>query len=358
VISCVVLFLAMSRQENIYEEGIVLTGAMPVAVGQAVQRDFYTRDGPAQLYVLAALFKLFGQSFFLERLYDLLLKSLVVTAVYAIAAADCRRSIAAATAAVALLWQAGLTSLTASPIVPLCLLNLIGVAAILPAYVKWVPRRRLVAAGGVAGLAFLFRYDTGITLLVLQIMILASVAYWHSGSPRLPFLLEKVWPVAAGFATVVVPCALCYLSFAPLHPSVPDIMIYLSGHRHIADSSSATVNNLRILVPLMLLAITAVALLAAMVRGLRSGGGRLTGDEREERRYRGFLVAFGLLTFAMYIVGFGQLGWGQVYLSIVPSLLLVALLLEHESVLRGILRSVVAGLAVLSVIAAGWSFLH
>ena len=360
-ISYLVLFLAMSRQTTIYEEGFVLAAAMRVAAGQIVHRDFYMNYGPAQFYALAAIFKLFGQSLLIERLYDLLLKSLVVTAVYAIAADYCRRSIAVATAAAALLWQLGLSSLTSSPVVPVCLLNLVGVAWILPTYERWVPKRRLVAAGGVAGLAFLFRYDTGIALLVLQIIVLASVAYWHSGSPRVPFLLEKAWPLAAGFAAVSVPCALCYLLFAPLHPIVFDILIYPAAHsgpRIPLLFPPATVNNLENVEIFLLVAIMAVALLAAVFPGFRSASGRLSGDDREMRRYRGFLFAFGLLVFAMYFTGIVHVGLGQIYLSIVPSLLLVALLLEHSSALRGLLRRTVLGFAVLSVIAATWSFLH
>ena len=71
----------MSRRPVVYDEGLMLTAAMRVAAGQIPHRDFYANYGPAQFYLLAGLFKLFGETILVERLYDIVLKALVVTAV-------------------------------------------------------------------------------------------------------------------------------------------------------------------------------------------------------------------------------------------------------------------------------------
>src|ERR1700693_4419667 len=107
LLSFCILFLGMSRHPYIYDEGLVLTAAMRVAAGQIPHRDFYANYGPAQFYILAGLFKLFGNSLLVERLFDLLIKALLVTSVYAIVASVCRRWIAACTALVIILWLIG-----------------------------------------------------------------------------------------------------------------------------------------------------------------------------------------------------------------------------------------------------------
>ena len=74
--SYLVLFSAMSLRPNVYDEGLVLTAAMRVALGQIPHRDFYTNYGPAQFYILAGLFNAFGTSILVERLFDLSIKAL------------------------------------------------------------------------------------------------------------------------------------------------------------------------------------------------------------------------------------------------------------------------------------------
>ena len=78
----------------------MLTAAMRVAGGQIPHRDFYANYGPAQFYLLAGLFKLFGESILVERLFDLLIKALLVTTVYGIALGYCRKLVAAVVAIV------------------------------------------------------------------------------------------------------------------------------------------------------------------------------------------------------------------------------------------------------------------
>lgn len=58
-----------------YDEAVILVGAERVMKGQVPYKDFLTVYGPAQVYVLAALFKAFGVSVFVERIYDIIIKT-------------------------------------------------------------------------------------------------------------------------------------------------------------------------------------------------------------------------------------------------------------------------------------------
>jgi len=77
----------------------------------------------------------------------------------------CRRSIAIWAAFVSLLWFFGLNEMAGNPIVPAALLNLIASILILPVFLRPVSAKRTLAAGAVAGMAALVRYDTGVALL-------------------------------------------------------------------------------------------------------------------------------------------------------------------------------------------------
>ncbi len=166
----------MSRRPIVYDEGLMLTAAMRVAAGQVPHRDFCANYGPAQFYLFAGLFKLFGETILVERLFDLVLEALVVTAVYTIASSYCRRLVAVCTAVIALFWIFGLNG-SGSTIIPVSLLNLIGCALILPVFLHSVSIRRMFAAGAVAGGAVLFRYDTGLALVGIHAFVILIAIY-------------------------------------------------------------------------------------------------------------------------------------------------------------------------------------
>jgi hypothetical protein len=128
-----ILFFGMTLRPNIYDEGIVLTASMRVAAGQLPHRDFYAIYGPAQFYILAGLYRLFGESILVERLLDLFFRALLVASVYTVASLYFRRSVAVCTSLVTLAWLFGLYfASAASAVIPVSLFNLISTALIIP----------------------------------------------------------------------------------------------------------------------------------------------------------------------------------------------------------------------------------
>lgn len=79
ILGCAFLFLiaTMDRFAYPYDEGLILVGATRVLSDDIPYRDFYSIYGPGQFYVLAALFKVFGPSVLVERLWDFLVRSCV-----------------------------------------------------------------------------------------------------------------------------------------------------------------------------------------------------------------------------------------------------------------------------------------
>jgi Dolichyl-phosphate-mannose-protein mannosyltransferase len=360
--SCLILFLGMSRRPIVYDEGLILTAAMRVAAGQIPHRDFYANYGPAQFYLLAGLFKLFGESLLVERLLDLFLKALVVTSVYCIASSYCRRSIAVCTSIITVLLLFGLNG-SGSTIIPVSLLNLIGSALILPVFLRGVSTRRMFAAGAVAGVATLFRYDTGVALVGIHACVITIAIYRKGGSNRLRTFASTFWPYLLGFAVLTLPPALYYLSVAPLHSFVHDIILYPAKYyRRGRDLPFPGIylkglENLEIYLPI---AVIGVSLYVAVARYLEARGKGTFSSQRisEELDWQGFLITFGLLALVMYCKGFVRVSVAEMYLSIVPSFLLIAVLFQHRLTFPRLVRISIMCFVWLSVVAMTWASLH
>lgn len=366
LLSYVILFLGMSLRPNIFDEGIVLTAAMRVAAGQVPHRDFYTLYGPAQFYLLSALFKVFGESILVERLLDLTIRALVVTSVYTIASSYCRKSVAACTTIVALLWLFGLNYETnGAATIPVSLLNLVGTTLVLPVFLRAVSRRRMIAAGAVAGAAAMFRYDTGVALLAIHACTVAIAIYLRDkkGSSKLRAFASTFWPYLIGFAMLTLPPALYYLSVAPLHPLVHDVILYPLKYYHRGRNlpyPAISLGNLDSLSDYLPIAIVGISLYVASIHRTKVRDNSAFGSEivPEELRWRGFLIAFGLLALVMYFKGFVRISPVQMYLCTIPSLLLLAVLFQHMLALRRSFQLSIICFVWLSGLAAGWSSLY
>jgi hypothetical protein len=363
--SYLILFVGMSLRPNIFDEGIVLTGAMRVAAGQIPHQDFFANYGPAQYYILAGLFKLFRESILVERLFDLFIKALLVTFVYAIASSYCRRSVAACTSIVTVLWLFGLNALAGTAVMPVSLLNLIGSSLILPVFLHSVSIRRILAAGAVAGMAALFRYDTGVALLGVHACVIAIAVYlrFDGVSNRLRAFAFTFWPYLLGFAVVTLPALLYYLSVASLRHFVHDIIIYPSKYYHRGRNlpfpriTLKGLDNIGVYLPIAIIGISFYVAMACRLRARDNNESNFQNVPKEQM-LPGFLITFGLLALAMYFKGFVRVSLYHMYLSIIPSLLLVAVLFQRRLILPRPVRISITLLTWLSITTAGWSSLR
>lgn len=371
-LSYLALFLPMSLRPNVYDEGLVLTAAMRVAAGQIPHRDFYTNYGPAQFYVLAGLFKVFGTSILVERLLDLLVKALITALVFVVSSVYCRRAIALAASAVTLLWLFGLFDATfGAAVIPVLLLNLIATTLLLPLFRRSVSSKRMMIAGAVTAMAALFRYDTGVGLLAVQACTILVALYlrFRMVAPRnarflgltLRAFVSALVPYLLGFIAVLLPPLLCYLSAAPLRPFIHDIILYPAQYYHRGRNlpfpgiSPKHYDNFVIYAVIVIIALSLGYATFRLLRIRGSGGSQIPHEELDTP---GFLIAFGLLALGMYLKGFVRITPVQLALAIIPSLLLLAVLIEHYSTFPRAIRTAVACLAWLVVSSAAWSVLR
>jgi hypothetical protein len=361
--SYLVLFFAMSLRPNIYDEGIVLTASMRVAMGQTPHRDFYVLYGPAQYYVLAGLFKSFGTSILVERLFDLLTKALLVAAVFAIASFYCRTLVAAGASAVTFFWIFGVMNVyCGNALLPISLLNLIGAALVVAVFRSRVTTRRMLAAGAVAGTVTLFRYDTGIALLGIQgcAIAIGTFASVRGLSTRLRVFASTFGPCLVGFGVMVLPPAIYYLSIASIHPLINDIFVYAIKYYHRARKlpfpplslSHFDQSAIYTVVVIILIAISVAAIPRFRIRSNNVHNSEHT---TAKQSYQGFLIVFGLLALGMYYKGLVRVNLAALLLSIIPSSLLLAILIEYRSAFSRAVRVSTACFGCLFVSSAIWS---
>ncbi len=361
VIAFVVLFLGMSRRPNIFDEGIVLTAAMRVAAGQLPHRDFYSIYGPAEYYVLAGLFKLFGFSVFAERLLDLFLESLTVSTVFMLASRCCHRWLAYVTAAVCMLWILGIGLTEGYATIPVCLLGLLSSACLLTLFPWRAPTTQLYAAGALAGLSALYRYDTGVALLVLQLCVICIAAYSRPLlASRLVCFTKAMARYLVGFAVVTLPPVLYYVMHAPLRPFLNDIFVYQSRYYHrernlpfpSIHTPGVHFEQFGVYLPIAA-AVLALCFLFRTAPGSRTDpAGTPNSTASRNDMLRGMLITFGMLAVAMYFKGVVRVALIGMYLYLVPSLLLTAILYEYRAQLPRFLRLCIYLVASLTVIFA------
>ena len=339
-----VLFLTMPRYLNVYDESFMLTGALRINAGELPYRDFYAIYGPAEYYALAGLFKLFGPSVLAERLFDFTVEALIVAAAFAIVYRYSNRWMAAFSALIAFLWLVGFQGDLGSATMPVDLLNLVTAAVLLPLLIRRVSTGRVILAGILTGLAFLFRFDAGIGLLLVEICVIAFSFGMRSAelrSSKTDFA-KPLLCYLSGFALVVVPAAICFLRQSSFYPVLLDVVI-LQGkyYRHYRNLPFPYFEWMKpykmgVYLPILALCGCLYSLWLAIVRSRAGSSER--GESSQLRTAEAFLISFGLLAAAMYLKGIVRVSVFHMMLSILPSTLIAALLFYRRKELSSPFR--------------------
>ena len=168
---------------NVYDEGLVVFNATRVLGGDLPYRDFWTIYPPGQFYTLAGLFRLFGTSLWISRLYDSFATLLVAVAVWSLARKFTSNAPARlATAVVGL--QLASAGLHGSAVIPSMAFGLLAIRSVLE-YRSDTRVRWLVLAGTLMGVSACYRWDIGL-YMVLCVAVTTLLLHVHSapwGSP-------------------------------------------------------------------------------------------------------------------------------------------------------------------------------
>jgi len=208
-----VLISAFSMRNGIdpFDEGLMLQAARRITAGQVPYRDFLWAYGPAQPYLLALLFKVFGTSMLQWRIIRVLADAGIALTAWLLVAGRVPRPLGLG------VWLAVACEISeprsADPF-PLALLAVL--VALLVATGGEPSGRRLVGAAVLTAVGAAFRLDFALYgLAATAVAIVAgSEPAPGRGWRRSPTLVERVQPAVVYVVLAVGLCVLVYLPFA------------------------------------------------------------------------------------------------------------------------------------------------
>lgn len=206
IVALAAIAVFSDRTLLMYDEGLVLTGAMRVADGAVIHRDFYANYGPGQFYALAGVFKVLGQTVLAERVYDGLVKAGIACFAFVIAQRLTKPPTAIAVTGFCIVLLSVLRG-ASYPIWPGFLFVELALPPLLSLFEGRPSFAGLVWSGFCVGVVTVFRYDMGffacaaITTVLLVFAVLGLQSK-HGALIRLSALLIPFW---LGVAIVAVP---------------------------------------------------------------------------------------------------------------------------------------------------------
>lgn len=321
VCSLVFLFFAANRTINVHDEGIVLTGALRVLHGDIPHRDFYTNYGPAQFYILAFLFKLFGPLGFVERLYDMCLRAMILALCYGALSFYCRQAIAIITTIICAVWLSYMyPGYASTPVLLFGMVSSLFVFAALSAQ----RNRYLLAAGVATAIASFYRYDAGPLLVLANTGTLLTLIGLNGQS-----LAEKIKTVvtmlcwyAAGVLFTALPVFAVYLPAATIDGWYRDVVAYSKDMYPLMRALPFPSFIVCIIAGIYIPPLVIAAVIATTIKNPLL--------LQVYQRPFAFTVAFGFLSAALYNQAIVRTDMVHMLPAIIPALLVLAVLVEYR----------------------------
>jgi hypothetical protein len=354
IASILVLAILTSSSVSEYDEGAILTGAMRVAAKAVPHRDFYANYGPGQFYVLAALFDLFGQTVFVERMYSLAVRAGIVCFVYLIGSRLTRLPCNVAMTALCLLWI-GVAQYPAYPIWPSLLLILVSIWLTIPIFYGTYSPGRLASAGFCGGVSVLFRYDMGIMMLAVMSAVLIVFGLTHRGitDSRVRRTVSMMAPFWGTSGAVVVLLGATYLKFGIIEDFFFQIFTYPSEHyletRNLPFPSLMLGSRVNEEVIVYMPPVTILCFIMLTVNQYFRQNIQNINAVASEKVWIVSLIAF--MAFGLYFKGVVRVSVAHMISSIVPSFIVLGYVIDRRPVGRSLFaRSTLALLVLVSLI--------
>lgn len=183
LVSLIYHFSLLYANLNVYDEGIILTGAERVKNGEVPYLDFWTIYPPGQFYVLGGLFKTFGSSVLVERIYDLIIRCFLSIMPYLISRRlGCNNRTSILSWVMAMMYLGSFTFFV-YPVYPALLFILLGVYIYLGKEGEKTNRQWFLS-GVFIGVAALFRHDLAFFACVTFCIVLLLDVYGGKGSDK------------------------------------------------------------------------------------------------------------------------------------------------------------------------------
>ncbi len=202
-----------SRAINIYDEGVLLTGAKRFAQGEIPYKDFWTIYTPLNCLSLGWIFKIFGQSVYIERLFNLIISLAGLSAIYALL----RTKTKFVYAGIACLFFAFLAS-------PIKITHLFIFSALIAIFYLVENRNSKltpIICGAICGLGFINRFDFG--GLMGAISVISFLLIYKSDYKQ---FFKQILRFSLGFFVIILPVILWLVNEGALKDMIEQTILY------------------------------------------------------------------------------------------------------------------------------------
>jgi len=350
-----VIFATMSRNINLYDEGIILTGALRVSAGDYPHRDFYANYGPASFYIFAGLFKAFGPKIVIERILDVSIKSFIVLIIFFITRNSAGRPAALLSSGISLIYLAGIGS-HAYPIFPTLLFSLLSLQLLVTSQeADGASPSHFFVSGLLIGISALFRYDIGFFVyLAMSVAILLWHMTCHNPGPRRTIQWLQLLAMSLGASLPVLAIILAHVVNNSLSDFFFDVIKFPA--EHYAATRSLPFPPIRTLKGLANAEVY-LPILVSMVFLWKYLTPRLpfVSDEYHPKNSF-FLIATAVLTVFFYIKGMVRVSTIHMLLSIITATMLSTALVFNSR--QKLVRTIAMITVVIFFIASGKALLN
>jgi Dolichyl-phosphate-mannose-protein mannosyltransferase len=339
ILGCAFLFLiaTMDRFAYPYDEGLILVGATRVLSDDIPYRDFYSIYGPGQFYVLAALFKVFGPSVLVERLWDFLVRSCVVLVIYLIVGRAWSRWRALFAAVLTYIWLSYFGNY-GYPVFPCLLFSLLSVYCVVPVYDGSRAIAPLLVSGLCVGITILFRHDIGIATALGGALTLGLFHWTQKLATRqkIKVLLRSAAIYTGGIALAVVPPLALLVTAGAAQDMLLDLVLLpaktyvrmrslpfpsvIAIARDASHGKLGSLDQLAIYLPI-------VAVLLGVIAASALGGNQRSATSADEQalisQRRWILVQLSVFSLLFFFKGWVRVSLIHMALSIVPALVIM-----------------------------------
>ena len=339
VFSCASVFLliTMDRFVNPYDEALILVGSARVLSGDVAYRDFYSIYGPGQFYVLATLFKIFGPSVLVERLWDLLIRACTVLVVYLTVDRAWSRWRALFAAILTCLWLTHFGNY-GYPIFPCLLFSLLSLYFMVPVYGGSRAITPVLVSGLCVGITILFRHDVGIATAVGGACTfgLFHLTCQLEAKRKTRALIRSAAIYTSGIALALVPPLALLLAAGAAHDMILDLVliparIYVRTRslpfpsvvemaRNIIHRRIGSLDQLAIYLPV---AAVLLGVIAASAPGNPQRSARSVDEQALISQRRWILVQLSVFALLFFFKGWVRVTLTHMALAIVPSLVIM-----------------------------------
>lgn len=235
-LSCLLIATNFNQPLALYDEGITVYGAVRVLNGDIPYRDFWTIYSPGQFYALAGLFKLFGTSIIVERVWDTLLRALISLTIFLVAERLSSRLYAIFPWIITTLWMQYYV-VHGYSVFPALLFNLLSVYLLIIFFSRQTDNIKkgpllLLTAGLSTGFAILFKHDLGLYSLVAGLAVVPAFIFFNmtsknnSTKSRLAEAVKVALPYPIGTACILIPVSSYFLFTVPIFDLIDELILF------------------------------------------------------------------------------------------------------------------------------------